>query len=1115
MKKLKLIVLLLLLLLSAGVNLQAQKVTKNFRPENLKSVLKEVEKQTGFSIIYRTDEVNERKQINASFVNASVESVLNRVLDSNLSYSIENKMIVIHQKGKETPSKENAAPQTNTKSVSGVITDATQEPLIGVTVKVRGTNDGATTDIDGQFNIANIPDDAVLEVTYVGMHPQTISVAGKSTFDIVMTDADEQLKEVVVTALGIKRDKKMLGYAIQDIKSDALNKTGDPSITGALQGKVAGLQMNTSSTGLNGSTKITLRGNSSLTDNNQPLWVVDGVPFNDNNDSGASLYGGVDRGGASVDINPEDIESISVLKGPNAAALYGSRAGNGVIIITTKKGTKSQGFGVTYNGSMTWTNVASTLHMQDLYGQGTDGTFNPDSWFSFGSKLDGHEYTGWNGQSMKYQKYGDKLKDYFNTGFSQNHNVSIGNVTETSNYRMSVGNTNSNGIFNKEKLNKTTLDLKSGMDMNKYLSLDSKISLSNTRADNRPVFGKGGEVYQLLFMPNNINLDDLKIFRNEDSRHLNYVGPFPTVLNPYYVNYSNTNVDERWRSFGYFGMKLNFTSWLYATAKYAFDYYHTNIEEINRTNGIDDQASESYVTREDNFFEQNMEAMLFGNNEIGEKIRIDYSIGVNEMFQKTHFLLGKSSQMNTPEYWNHNSAQGLNAAEQALTRRKTRSAFGTFQFAWDEYLSLDLTARNDWSSTLPINNASYFYPSANLSFVVTDFMRKQSIGMPSWLTFAKVRLSAAQVGKDTDPFQLVTTGVWRQTFSGPQYSLPDAKANPNLKPELSSSYEAGLDMKFFDNRLGFDFTVYQSLTRNQIMTVPIAASSGFTMEWINAGEIENKGFEMMLYATPIQTNDFAFNLNVNLAHNVSTVKKLHDTSKYMSFNFRKDNLLVDVGAVEGGKLGDIFSNRGYLRDENGNILTRNGLPLFVNGRSKDPIGNIQPNLLMSVAPSLSYKGIALSALFDMRFGGNVVSMSEAVASGFGTAKRTENRENGVIINGIDETTGQSNNIEITAEEYYKAIGGENGLAEEFVYDASFIRLKELALSYNLPKSLLKATPINNIRLSLVGRNLAYLFSHTPGTSPEGGFDTTMFSQAIDFTSVPYTRTLGFSLNVSF
>ncbi len=1109
--------ILLLMIIAAGSSAYGQDISVNLNlpAGKLSRVLEELKKQTSYQFFY--EDAIGNVEVGATKVTATtINQAMSKVLDgTGIDYKIDKKVIYLSKKsGSKT------APTIKPKKqITGTVVSASNnEPLVGVSVAVNGVDGryGTITDFDGNFSL-EVTDDDVVEFSYIGFVAQNKQIGSQTRFSVVLNEDNKLVDEVVVTALGIKREKKMLGYAIQDVKAEALNKTGDPSITSALQGKVAGLQMNTSSTGLSGSTKITLRGNSSLTDNNQPLWVVDGVPFNDSNDSGASLFGGVDRGGATVDINPDDIESISVLKGPNAAALYGSRAGNGVIVITTKKGTKSAGFGVNYSGSLTWTEVASTLDMQTKYGQGTAGVYNPNSWYSFGPLLDGHDYVGWNGKTMKFQKYGNKMKDYFQTGFAQTHNVAIGNVTETSNYRLSFGDTRSDGLFNNEKLSKTNIDLKAGMEMNKYLSVDSKISLSRTLAENRPVFGTGGEVFQLLFMPNNINLSDLKTFRDETHRHINWVGPESAtpVLNPYYVNYAYTNMDERWRAFGYYSMKLNFTPWLYGTAKYSFDYYHTNIEDISRTNGIEDQTNERLTSKEDNYYEQNLEAILFGNNKLGDKLRIDYSIGVNEMYQKTHFLLGKSSNMKTPGYWYHNSALGLNAAEQDLSKRKSRSLFGTLQLSWDEYLSLDLTARNDWSSTLPADNNSYFYPSANLSFVFTDFMDKRGNSLPSWVTFGKVRLSAAQVGKDTDPYKLVTMAHWTQEMGGPKFTLDDAMANPDLKPELSSSFEGGLDMKFFNNRYGFDFTIYRSLTRNQIMTVPIASSSGFSAKWINAGEIENKGFELMLYATPYKTKDFVFDLNVNMARNISTVQKLDDGSKYISFNFRKDNLLVDVGAVEGGKLGDIYSNKSYQRNGEGKILTRNGLPLFVSGRSKQAIGNIQPNLLMSVTPSFTYKSFSLSALIDAKFGGNVVSMSEAVATGMGTAKRTELREKGIVIDGIDDVTGMPNTVEISAETYYKTIGSKDGVAEEFIYDASFIRFKELSLSYSVPGSVLKSTPFNSMRFSIVGRNLGYLLSHTPGTSPEGGFDTSMFSQAIDFTSVPYSRTFGFSLNLSF
>lgn len=1018
------------------------------------------------------------------------------------------------------------------QTVTGTVTDNNGEPLIGVSVVERGTGNGTITDFDGKYSLTVSGPDAVLEFTYVGYTTTTAKVGTDMTIDVMLVEDAQALDEVVVTALGIKREKKMLGYAVQDVKGDKLNMTGDPSVTSALAGKVAGLQMSTASTGLSGSTKITLRGNSSLTDNNQPLWVVDGVPFSDNSDSGASLFGGIDRGGSAIDINPDDIESISVLKGPNAAALYGSRAGNGVILITTKKGVKDKGFGVTYSGNFTWTDVASSLDQQTTYGQGTSigntmtdadgnpiykGKYKSSSFEAFGEPMDGHLVDSWldDGYYM-YKDYGDKFKEYFNTGFAQTHNVAIGKTTDTSHFRTSLGYMDSKGLFDGETLNKINLDLKGGMKMNKFLSMDAKVSLSRTKAENRPQFGKGGEVYQLLYIPRSIPLGMLQTYRSDTDRHIYYVDPQPQRLNPYYVNYQYTNMDERWRAFGYYSARIDFTPWLYATGKYSFDYYHTGIEEMNRTNGIDDPTKNSYRTVEDNYYEHNIEGIIFGHNTFGQRHRIGYSLGGNVMFQKTGSLIGYSENMATPEVWYHNSALGVNTSEQTFTQRKTRSVFATFQYAYDEWIALDLTARNDWSSTLPAKNNSYFYPSANLSWVFTDMFKALDVNVPKWLTFGKLRLSAAQVGKDTDPYVLYNYRTYTQGVGGPEITYPTIKANPDLKPEISSSYEVGLDMKFLDNRLGFDFTYYYSMTKNQIMTVP--TSGQYSSMYINAGKILNEGVEVMLYTTPVRTKDFEFNFDMSLAHNVTTVKELHADAKYISFNYRNDNMLVDVGAEEGGKLGNIYANTYYRRDENGNILLRNGMPLLESSSTggRKCIGNIQPKLLMSLMPSFTYKGFTLSAMFDMRFGGDIVSFSEAIATANGTAKRTEYRPvEGIVIPGIDVDTNQPNTVAINPESYYRSIGGDNAPAEEYVYSASYIKLKELAFGYSFPKEWLSKIHVSSLRLSFVARNLCYLMKHTPGTSPEGGFDTTMFSQALDFTAVPYTRTLGFSINVGF
>lgn len=1124
--------LLILIFMAIPSQWAAAQLTLSTSRTNLGSVIKQIQSQSKYQFFYN-DNLSEISVDAVNVKDASLESVLTSLLKgTNITFKVEDNIVYLSEKNAPQATQQKVGQE---RTVTGQVIDTKGEPLIGVSILQKETSNGTITDFDGNYTLKVTGDSPILVFSYIGYKTLDVPVKDQLNINITMSDDTQVIDEVVVTALGIKREKKMLGYAVQEIKSDQLNKTGDPSVTSALKGKVAGLQMNTAGTGLGGSTKITIRGNSSLSDNNQPLWIVDGVPFSDNNNSDASYYGGVDRGGSSVDINPEDIESISVLKGPNAAALYGSRAGNGVILVTTKKGSKKDGFGVQYNGNFTWSQVAETLEMQDRYGQGhivtqdADknplsqyyATYDPKDASSWGPVLDGSQQQAWNGQTYAYSKYGNKLKDYFNVGFAQNHNVSVSNVTDKSHFRASFGSSSNKGVFPNEKLDRINVDLNAGTEINKYFSMDGKVSLSRTKAEDRPYFGTYGAIAQLMGIPNNIRLDDLKQYSSAGSAHVNWTGPTAGVRNPYYVQNQRHNADERWRAFGYYGAKITFTDWLRFSAKYAFDYYRTRIQDSNAGDGINGESSVKDITddelnrSEDNFFESNAEFVLLGDKQLTDNFRLGFSAGANFMYQKSESLKAGVRNMLDKGQWIFNAANMLNTAGESGHERATNSVFGSLQLSWKEYLSLDLTARNDWSSTLPKQNNSFFYPSANVSFVVSDFIRSLDKTLPSWLTFAKVRLSAAQVGKDTSPYQLYNTYEFKFEKGDLIPSKSNVKMNDQLKPEISSSYEAGLDMKFLNNRVGFDFTYYYGRTKNQIMKVPAAApwSGG---KWVNAGLITNKGFELMIYSTPVQTKDFTFDLNVNLAKNVSNVKELADGVDYLYFN-GDSNFPVNVGTRPGHKLGEIYAKTLYQRDDKGNIIIgENGLPMTTTDADKrlaNPIGNIQPDLLMSVSPTFTYKGITLTAMFDMKFGGDIISISEMNATGSGLAKRTmergENNNYMMVFPGVTED-GTPNAKKISASSYYGAL-----IAEDFIYDASFIKLKELSIGYSFPKSMLKKTPIQSLNLSFVARNLAYLMKHTPGTSPEGGYDTTMFSQAIDFMAVPYTRTFGFSVNFSF
>ena len=1139
------------LIAMAPIGESKAQVTLKTPNTTLEVVIKKIQKQMNLRFFY-DDSLAKVMVNNIDVKDEKVQNVLNQLLKGKgISFKVEDNVVYLRKENAPV-AKEKAT--DSKRKITGKVFDEAQQPMIGVTVAVKGSTTRAVTDIDGNYQLQTSEPAPVLQFSYLGYKTKEVKASGKDAITTTMDVDSKALDEVVVTALGIKRDKKMLGYSVQDIKSDALNTTGDPSVVGALSGKVAGLQMNTASTGLGGSTKITIRGNSSLTDNNQPLWIVDGVPFSDNNTSNASAYGGYDRGGTSLDINPDDIESISVLKGPNAAALYGSRAGNGVILVTTKKGANKSGFGVSYNGNFTWSSVSQAIKMQNRFGQGSNGAVNYkrnasgdieglNGELSFGPELDGHEEYNWYGTKSPYQYTGDKLRDYFKTGFSQFHTVALGNNSEKGHYRLSIGYNDNKGLFKNETLDKLSIDLNAGTVVNKYLSLDGKISLSHMKACNRPLLGLNGEVAQLLLIPGNVSLRSLEENQSSETQiHRNWFGPNQHYSNPYYVRHRYKNSDERWRAFGYYGANINLLDNLKLNAKYSFDYYRTRLQTSDLS--LADQAistgtstwqekitTDGMQRGEENHFEHNIQMLLLGNNQLTPKLRVDYSLGGNVMYQKYELFQGGVQNMLNKDVWVYNTGGKLVSGGDNGFNRAMYSVFASAQLAYSEYLSLDLTARNDWSSTLPKGQNSFFYPSASISFMFSDFMKSIDKPLPSWVTFAKIRTSLAQVGKDPSPYNLYNTRKFEFESGIRKPVVNTIKMNDMLKPEIKTSYELGLDMKFLNNRLGFDFTYYYSVTRNQSMLVDAAAP--WSQQWVNAGKILNRGVEMMVYTTPIQTKDLTFNLNMNFAHNRSIVKELAPGVQRIYFN-GDNNMPVRVGAVVGGKLGDIYANNLMKRNDAGQVIVNaQGLPQPATGNGNleqyllsNPIGNIQPDLLMSVTPSLTFKGISLTAMFDMRFGGSIMSVSEGMATSVGTSERTLNRGEYKDISGVKDyymvvpgvkEDGSINDIPVSAQAYYSTIGiykSQKGYAEEFIHSASYIKLKELSLGYSFPQRMLKKTPFTALKLSFVARNLCFLMKHTPG-NPDGGYDTTMFSQALDFAAVPYTRTFGFSINVGF
>ncbi|MGL5773209.1 MAG: SusC/RagA family TonB-linked outer membrane protein [Bacteroidales bacterium] len=1098
-------------------------VTVRLEEGSLSDILRQIQSQSGFYFFY-DDALGSIRMTQINIDNLPVEKAMDILFRKlGISYNVDDNIVYL----KLNRHKENIV-----KNLRGQVCDTNGEPLAGVHIDIAGYSGGCETDPNGYFVLLNIAEDAQATFSYLGFKARNMMIGRKNGFiHVVLKEDPLLLADVVVTALDIKREKKMLGYAVQDIKTNDLNRTGEPSVAHALQGKVAGLHMSASNTGLGGSAKITIRGNSSLTDNNQPLWIVDGVPFNDTNISDASFYGGIDRGGTSLDINTEDIEAISVLKGPNAAALYGSRAGNGVILVTTRKAKRQTGLGVDYSTHLTWSDIAETLETQDRYGQGSDGQFSPTSASSWGAVLDGSLRKAWNGEEYSYEKYGNKMMDFFRKAFTQSHYLALGNVTEKAHFRSAFGYTKREGFIPGEQLERINANVNSGMEFNRYLSMDVKIALSRTKANNRPYYGGYGILAQLMNIPHNVRLKDLQAYSTSDRVHVNWTGPNSTFRNPYYVLNQFQNEDERWRAFGYYQLKLSLADWMQLRGKYAFDIYRTRLDELNRGAGIaaeskpSDIKNDNFMRGEENFFEHNIELLLTGERAFGGSfLDMSYTFGANFMYQDFETFMSRVTNMVDKNNIIFNGANQLSNAANHIKRRATNSVFGAVQLAYRDFAFLDLTARNDWSSTLPVKNNSFFYPSTNVSFVLTDFCKTYQKPLPDWLTFAKARLSAAQVGKDTDPYQLYNTYSYAYENGVLIPDKSNIKKNPDLKPEISTSYEVGLDMRFLKNRLGFDFTYYYSNTKNQIMKIPAPApwSGG---QIVNAGLIRNRGFELQVYGTPVQVKDFVFGLNFNLSANSSLVKELAEGLDYMFFD-GDPHFPIHVGTRIGRPLGEIYAKTLFKRDERGNLLINDkGRPIKVASETAmdymldNPIGNIEPKCLMSLSPRFEYKNITLTALFDMRVGGEIVSMSEAMATAVGLSMRTLNRgekENGMITIPGFHFDGTPNTTPINAQKYYQSIGGSsNAMAEEFVYSASYIKLRELSLAYRFPQRWIKSLYLNNLSVAFVARNLGYLLKHTPGTSPEGGYDVSMFSQAIDYTTIPYSRTFGISVQVGF
>ncbi len=1007
------------------------------------------------------------------------------------------------------------------KIVKGHVVDENGEALPGASIVVKGQTSGVISDVNGNFSLSVANGNSVVVISSVGYKTVEIALNGKSAVNVRMQPTVSELKEVVVTALGIKREKKALGYAVQDVKGDQLTKVGSTGLTDALQGKVAGLNISDSGTGAGGSSKVVIRGNSSLVGNDAPLWVVDGVPYDTGVDTNNMQWGGMDRAGGAFDLNPEDVESISVLKGPTAAALYGSRAGNGVIMVTTKKGGKNGNLGISYTGKFSISKVAYTLDEQNTYGQGSNGQFVGSSDLSWGDKMTGQSVAAWwdSSATTTYRPQNDVMKNFYRDGGIQSNSVSFQGGDVDNPFRITLTHDYTKGNVKYNILNKTDFDLVARFKLNKYMSFDVKADYTNSNGWNRQELGLYGTAYYLYTTPRNIQLADLDAYKFDPSdlsggvyTHMNWYGPDASHQNPYFIMEQWKNKDSKNRLFGYAALNIKILPELTLKIKQGVDMADTQYRYIYP---YDDPVFGNYPASEmskSTSKEMNSEFLLSYNKTFGD-FQLGLSVGGNRMYSKSEGLAGKSGKMLV--YGAHYLSLGTKqTVSNSLYEKEINSLYGFANLGYRNFLYLDVTARNDWSSTLPSSNRSYFYPSVSLSGIVTSFMDAMNINYNKKLiNYGKIRASFAQVGKDTDPYQLANTyGTTTDDAFGYLYTTePTVLANTELKPEIATSWEVGTEWRLFNNRFGFDFTYYNTGTKNQIVPVDLPQTTGWATKYLNIGKISNKGFELALNGTVIQTKDFTLDLAVNFAHNKTMLDRLAEGVDHYTFDeLNSTGSSMQLRAYPGGKFGDIY-DYGYKRDNSGNVIVDdNGLPEKSSSLIK--LGNIQADYTGSFNISLGYKGLSLSALFNFQKGGDIYSYTEHQAAKFGTAKRTENRAD-FIYKGVTES-GATNSKAVSAQTFWT-----NAPAEEFMYDASFFKCKELSLGYTFPRSFLSKYTNNilsNLKLSVFGSNLFYLVKHTPGTTPDNSaFSATVFAQAVDFAPLPNTRTFGLTLNVGF
>jgi TonB-linked SusC/RagA family outer membrane protein len=1023
-------------------------------------------------------------------------------------------------------------------NLQGKVTDASDGlPIPGVTITLissTGKQSAGLTNVRGEYSV-QVPANATqISFNFLGMVTVTENITGRSVLNVKMAPDNKQLNEVVVTALGIKREVKALSYTRQAMDVSNLTEAPTSNIISSLSGRIAGVQITPPSSNT-GSARVVIRGNNSITGNNQPLFVIDGIPVdNASGDAGVTTSGNnsLDYGNIAANINPEDIENIEVLKGPNAAALYGSRAANGAILITTKK-SKGTKFNVAFNSNSTFQRITEFFEYQNMFGagnsfklEGSGSTSNPERipnlgvfYRSWGAPMIGQQVTSINGQPKQYLPQPDNVEDFYQTAAMLTNSLAVEGGNADNNYRFSytnysggsvVAGTNENARHNVNirMLNKFT----------KWLDMDSKVTFINNKVTNRQYMNGSSKnpVYQYAYM---VRDDQLSEFENYKDSYGNEINTHRDFLNPYWAINENPNQDKKNQLLGAFNINANFNSWLKLTAKVGTEMYWLNGYTFNNR-GAQASPNGSMSTLNNNLQSTNADVVLFAKNKFG-KLSVNSFIGSGLFRTSNDRNTQNINSLIQPGLINLSNSGEFPSVTQFSSEKIINSIYGSASFGYNGYLFIDITGRNDWSSTLPSANNSYFYPSIGGSFVFTDAFK---VIPENILSFGKLRASYAIVGNDTNPYQLVPTYSFDGIYNNQAYaSLSSTFYNPDLKPEKTASLEYGIDLRFFKDRVGFGATRYSTSTTNQIVTAQITPASGYRARYYNAGEIQNRGTEFNLSATPVKTKNFSWQVLTNYARNNSEVKSLVEGVNSFQLNSWYGRLLVfaEVGQPYG-----IIRGAGWKRDAQGRkLVSANGLPI---AEANLVLGNAMPDWTGGINNSFKFKDFNLSFLIDIRKGGDFYSgtyrrsyISGALAAtlegredyylhSYIYGESTASLQGGFIFKDAVFEDGRPNNVYISPQS-----NGFSNLDEMQIFDASYVKLREAVLGYTIPSAVLKKSMISQARISLSGRNLWTIHKNAPkGIDPESSV-TSGNGQGIEYGSLPPFSTYGIDLRLTF